>query len=74
MDTDLPKDMADTLSGYIYRELGRVPASGETLFVEDFDLTLMVVEVDGRRILKIRAFREPPKTDSESEENGKKDD
>jgi len=74
MDTDLPKDMADTLSGYIYRELGRVPASGETLFVEDFDLTLTVVEVEGRRILKIRAFREPPTTDSESEENGKKDD
>ena len=74
MDTDLPKDMADTLSGYIYRELGRVPASGETLFVEEFDLTLTVVEVDGRRILKIRAFREPPKAETESEENGKKDD
>lgn len=73
MDTELPKDMADTLSGYIYRELGRVPAAGENLLVEEFDLTLTVVDVDGQRITKVRAFREPLETESGSEENGKKD-
>jgi len=73
MDTELPKDMADTLSGYIYRELGRVPAAGEELFVEEFDLSLTVVDVDGQRITKVRAYREPQVTESESEDNGKKD-
>lgn len=73
MDTDLPKDMADTLSGYIYRELGRVPAAGENLFIKEFDLTLTVVDVDGQRITKVRAYREPQATESGSVDNGKKD-
>ena len=70
MDTELAKDMADTLSGYIYRELGRVPAQGETLFVEEYALTLTVVKVEGRRITKVRAFREPPQADNEENGNG----
>ncbi|NSW53302.1 MAG: HlyC/CorC family transporter [Anaerolineae bacterium] len=74
MDTELAKEMADTLSGYIYRELGRVPAQGETLFVEEYALTLTVVKVEGRRITKVRAFREPPQTETENGSNGSEND
>lgn len=70
MDTTLAKEMADTLSGYIYRELGRVPAQGETLFVEEYTMTLTVVMVEGRRITKVRAFREPPQEVVEEEAHG----
>jgi CBS domain containing-hemolysin-like protein len=53
MDSRLPVDEADTLGGFIYGQIGRVPASGESLQVEG--LLLTVEQVTGRRIRKVRA-------------------
>jgi putative hemolysin len=59
LNTHLVKDGADTLGGYIYSQIGRVPTGGETLDVEDWDLT--VEQVSGRRIRLVRAQRKTVK-------------
>jgi putative hemolysin len=53
MGSKLPKSEADTLGGYIYSQLGRVPTVGEK--VQDGDLLLTVEQVSARRIRKVRA-------------------
>lgn len=57
LQTNLMTDLADTLGGYIYGTIGRVPTGGEYMRVEDWDLT--VEQVSGRRIIKVRANRRP---------------
>jgi len=52
LNTHLEDESADTLGGYIYGELGRVPVEGESLQVEDWILTVEVVR--SRRIVRIR--------------------
>jgi len=58
MHSDLPKDEAETLGGFIYSQIGRVPENGESLKVGD--LVLTVEQVSGRRIRKVRVGRQPP--------------
>jgi putative hemolysin len=65
----LAKDNADTLAGYVYGEIGKVPTGGEQIVVEDWILT--VEQVSGRRIRRITARRQHPPV-AESQE--KKDD
>jgi CBS domain containing-hemolysin-like protein len=55
MDADLPTEDTDTLGGFIYSELGRVPVVGNLVTYEDLDLT--VESVAGRRIKKVRVKR-----------------
>jgi len=50
---NLPKDTSETLGGFIYSRLGKVPVSGE--MVEAGGLQLTVEQISGRRIRKIRA-------------------
>jgi CBS domain containing-hemolysin-like protein len=56
METDIATDNADTIGGFIYGEIGDVPTGGEQLLFDD--LTLIVEQVDGRRIVKVRARKE----------------
>ena len=60
LGTHLAKDNADTLAGYIYGEIGKVPNGGEQLEVEDWTLT--VEQVFGRRIRRVLARRRQPST------------
>jgi CBS domain containing-hemolysin-like protein len=53
MGSQLPKDEADTLGGFIYSRVGRVPVVGEN--VQNGDLLLTVEQVSARRIRKVRA-------------------
>jgi putative hemolysin len=53
MDCHLTKEAADTLGGYIYSEIGRVPAGGESVQADGVLLTVELVT--GRRIRKVRA-------------------
>ncbi len=55
MESQLPVDEAETLSGFIYSRVGRVPLSGESVRADD--LLLTVEQVSGRRIRKVRAQR-----------------
>lgn len=58
LGSHLTKDEADTLGGLIFNRMGRVPASGEWVQVED--LLLTVEQVSGRRIRKVRVKRLSP--------------
>jgi CBS domain containing-hemolysin-like protein len=53
MESDLPVDEADTLGGFIYSRLGRVPTVGDR--VQTDNLLLVVEQVSARRIRKVRA-------------------
>jgi putative hemolysin len=53
MGSNLPKDEADTLGGYLYSRLGHVPAAGECVRWDN--LELVVEQVNARRIRKVRA-------------------
>lgn len=66
MGTEIATDNADTIGGYIYGQIGDVPTGGESLQADG--VTLIVDEVVGRRINKVRAVREPM-TVSEKEKN-----
>jgi putative hemolysin len=69
LGTQLPKNTSETLGGFIYSRLGRVPTAGEV--VEDSGLRLEVEQVTGRRIRKIRAeVIRSPMVESENEDHG----
>jgi CBS domain containing-hemolysin-like protein len=70
MGTELDVTEADTLSGYVYLTLGRVPATGDVIQVEEQGLTLTVQQVAGRSISKVRAVRVPLNTNDETSGNG----
>jgi putative hemolysin len=65
MDSHLPIDEADTLGGFIYSQIGRVPLGGES--VHYGDLLLTVEQVSGRRIRKVRAQRTSQMQDAQDE-------
>lgn len=54
-DAHIPKETSETLGGFIYSQLGKVPTPGES--VDAGGLHFIVEEVSGRRIRKIRAER-----------------
>jgi CBS domain containing-hemolysin-like protein len=58
MDVALPTDDSDTLGGFIYTELGKVPVIGDRVSFGDMRLT--VESVAGRRIKKVRVQRSLP--------------
>ncbi len=53
MGAQIPSEETETLGGFIYSQIGRVPTSGETLQWGDISLT--IDQVTGRRIRKVRA-------------------
>jgi len=61
----LTKESADTLGGFIYGEIGRIPAGGESIEADGQVLT--VEQVSGRRIRKVRARRKPSDLEMEKE-------
>jgi putative hemolysin len=65
--THLTREVADTLGGFIYGEIGRVPVGGEAVEVEGWILT--VETVSARRIRKVRVHRKPTETEAEENED-----
>lgn len=53
----LPEGPYETVAGYIIAELGRLPEVGDTLLFEGN--TLVVIELDGRRIAKVQVTLAP---------------
>jgi putative hemolysin len=62
----IPIDESDTLGGFIYESLGKVPLPGDE--VQHEDLLLKVVNVAGRRIGKIRVTRVVKEATDEAKE------
>ncbi len=57
MGTEFPTEIGDTLGGFIYSQLGKVPVPGERVRYDG--LIIEVLTVTGRRIRKVRVFWEP---------------
>jgi CBS domain containing-hemolysin-like protein len=70
MGSHLPMEEAETLGGFIYGKMGRVPVSGESVLVDD--LELIVEQVSKHRIRKVRARKLPQA--AESGQDGEQDD
>ena len=66
VDSELPREEADTLGGFIYSRIGRVPTGGESIQVDNLELT--VEQVSGRRIRKVRVLRLPQSYENGGEE------
>jgi putative hemolysin len=67
MEATLPSEEADTLAGFMYSRIGRVPVGGENVQVDNLELT--VEQVSGRRIRKVRAQRIPHASRNGEREN-----
>ncbi len=62
LDVELPNEGGDTLGGFIYSQLGKVPNVGEE--VRFAHVTMRVLSVDGNRIEQVRAWidKQPSET------------
>ena len=71
LDTSLTAELSDSLGGFIFSQLGRVPLQGDCVEVENWDF--IVEEIHGQRIGKIRARRKTFLQPQEEEiQNGKR--
>jgi len=57
LDAHLPTELGDTLGGFIYGQLGKVPEVGEIIRTDR--LMIEVIDVSDRRIHKVRVTRLP---------------
>jgi putative hemolysin len=57
LDVSIPTEESDTLGGYIFSHLGRVPVVGDEIHAHD--LVITVQSVTGRRIRKVKVHRTP---------------
>jgi CBS domain containing-hemolysin-like protein len=71
MGSQLPTEETETLGGFIYEQIGRVPTNKETLQVGDINLT--IEQVTGRRIRKVRAKKQPKVAQEEKQDEDKTD-
>ncbi len=71
MVMDIPAGDADTLAGFLYEKLGRVPQGGE--IVRENGLLLTIEQVSARRIRRVRAIHEaslPKEVKNDQETDG----
>ena len=52
METELENEDYDTLGGFLYAQLDKIPVPGDTITFEN--LTFTVMDTRGRRITKVR--------------------
>jgi CBS domain containing-hemolysin-like protein len=65
-DLSLDDTEYTTVGGYVFGELGRLPRVGDRVSVQGF--TLEVLEMEGRRVRKVRIWAPKEKTPSEEKE------
>ncbi|MHC5226876.1 hemolysin family protein [Enterococcus sp. LJL99] len=69
-DTDLHMSDVDTMAGYLITALGTIPDEGEKLSFDIGNLTLISEEMEGTRVLVLKAiFHDEEEVDEEPEEN-----
>lgn len=56
LDVELPTEDSDTLGGFIYTHLGRVPLPNEV--IETHKIVLRIESIEGRRIRKVHVTRQ----------------
>jgi CBS domain containing-hemolysin-like protein len=65
MDMNLDDSDYETLGGFVYAQLGKIPNAGDTIEFEKLKITVLATR--GRRITKIRVERIPEQSERESE-------
>jgi len=67
-DTDLEMESedVDTVGGFVYHQLGRMPAPGDEVRADG--LTMRVLTVAGRRVKKVRVTRQAREEEEERHE------
>lgn len=60
-DLDIPSEDFQTIGGYVFGLLGREPELNDV--IEDKNITYTILEIDGRRISRIKMYRETPFVD-----------
>lgn len=70
-DGSLSDEYADTLGGFIYGQLGRVPQPGEVVIADNLEFT--VEQVVARRIIKVKVRKLTQEALQEENENGNTD-
>ena len=68
LSTELADEESDTLGGFIYNRLGKVPHSGEEIRLQD--ISLKILKVKGQRIGKVLVRRILPSSPSSDHHNG----
>lgn len=53
----LPDEEVETIGGFVYECLGRIPSEGEIFHYEEGNLQLQVVRLEGRRISRVKIKR-----------------
>jgi CBS domain containing-hemolysin-like protein len=66
-DLEMESEDVDTVGGFVYHQLGRMPAPGDEVSADG--LTMRVLTVAGRRIKKVRVTK-----NSHGEEDGNAED
>ena len=66
LKVELPQSGSDTLGGFIYDQLGKVPVNGE--IVKWDGLIFEVLSVSDRRILKVKVTYAPHEQDTQGQE------
>jgi len=59
IDADIPTESVDTIGGFIYDLLGRIPETGEVVQWKEFDF--IVEQIDGQRIARLMVQRREEK-------------
>ena len=62
-DLDIPNEDFQTIGGYVFGLLGREPELNDV--IEDKNITYTILEIDGRRISRIKMHKETPFVDAD---------
>jgi CBS domain containing-hemolysin-like protein len=65
-DSEMESEDVDTVGGFVYHQLGRMPAPGDEVHADG--LTMRVLSVAGRRINKVRVTKNARQEETEREE------
>lgn len=65
LDVEVSTEESDTLGGFVFTQLGRVPEVGEQIEYES--LMMRVESIEGRRIRKVRVIRKSPPVEENTE-------
>ncbi len=66
-DLDIPNEDFQTIGGYVFGLLGREPELNDV--IEDKNITYTILEIDGRRISRIKMHKETPFIDLTEEKH-----
>ena len=61
-DLDIPNEDFQTIGGYVFGLLGREPELNDV--IEDKNITYTILDIDGRRISRVKMQKETPFADA----------